>query len=108
MTHPKLVAAMKEPGFYPGRPNAVVLIQTNISYIFIAGDDVYKVKKDVDFGFLDFTSLDKRRHYCLEELRLNRRLAPHDYLDAVEISENADGSIAVSYTHLTLPTNREV
>ena len=76
MTHPKLVAAMKEPGFYPGRPNAVVLIQTHISYIFIAGDDVYKVKKDVDFGFLDFTSLDKRRHYCLEELRLNRRLAP--------------------------------
>jgi len=95
MTHPKLVAAMKEPGFYPGRPNAVVLIQTHISYIFIAGDDVYKVKKDVDFGFLDFTSLDKRRHYCLEELRLNRRLAPHDYLDVVEISENADGSIVL-------------
>ena len=95
MTHPKLVAAMKDPGFYPGRPETVELIQTHISFVFIAGDKVYKIKKAVDFGFLDFTTLDKRHHYCLEELRLNRRLAPRTYLDVVAISEDAEGAVVL-------------
>ena len=96
MTHPKLVETMSRPEFYPHRPETVELIQTHISFIFIAGEDVYKVKKDVDFGFLDFTSLKKRKHHCLEELRLNRRLAPETYRDVVAISENAEGRLSLS------------
>ena len=95
MTHPKLVEAMFRPEFYPHRPEQVELIQTHISYIFIAGNYVYKVKKDVDFGFLDFTTLDKRKYYCNEELRLNRRLAPKVYLKVVEIGEDAGGNIVL-------------
>jgi len=93
MTHPKLVDAMSRPDFYPHRPEQVELIQTHISYIFIAGNYVYKVKKPFDFGFLDFTTLEKRKFYCREELRLNRRLAPAVYLEVVEIGEDAGGSI---------------
>ena len=96
MTHPKLVETMSRPEFYPHRPETVELIQTHISFIFIAGEDVYKVKKDVDFGFLDFTSLKKRKHHCLEELRLNRRLAPETYRDVVAISENAEGRLSLA------------
>ncbi len=65
---------MMDPGFHP-ESSAARTDQTHISYIFLVGDLVYKIKKPVDFGFLDFTTLEKRRHYCLEELRLNRRLA---------------------------------
>jgi len=95
MTHPKLVEAMFRPEFYPHRPEQVELIQTHISYIFIAGDYVYKVKKPVDFGFLDFTTLDKRKFFCHEELKLNKRLAPDVYLDVVEIAEDAGGNIVL-------------
>jgi len=63
MTHPKLVEAMSRPEFYPHRPPAVELVQTHISFVFIAGDLVYKVKKAVDFGFLDFTTLAKRKFF---------------------------------------------
>ena len=95
MTHPKLLAAMKDPGFYPERPAAVELIQTHISFVFVAGDDVYKVKKAVNFGFLDFTSLEKRKYYCFEELRLNRRLAPETYREVVAISEDRGGAVVL-------------
>ena len=95
MTHPKLVEAMFRPEFYPHRPEQVELIQTHISYIFIAGTYVYKVKKAIDFGFLDFTTLDKRKYYCNEELILNRRLAPKVYLEVVEIGEDAGGNIVL-------------
>ncbi len=95
MTHPKLVEAMSRPEFYPHRPERVELIQTHISCIFIAENYVYKVKKAVDFGFLDFTTLEKRKFYCHEELRLNRRLAPKIYLEVVEISEDGAGDIVL-------------
>jgi hypothetical protein len=84
---------MFRPEFYPNRPEHVEFIQTHISYIFIAGDYVYKVKKAVDFDFLDFTTIERRRFYCNEELRLNRRLAPDVYLDVLEIGEDARGNI---------------
>jgi aminoglycoside phosphotransferase family enzyme len=93
MTHRDLVEAMIRPSFYPHGAETVELIQTHISFIFIAGDIVYKVKKAVDFGFLDFTSLQKRQYYCREELRLNRRLAPEMYLDVVEICEDGQGHL---------------
>ncbi|NQU04327.1 MAG: AAA family ATPase [Syntrophaceae bacterium] len=93
MTHPKLVDSLTRPEFYPHRPDSVELIQTHISYIFIAGEYVYKVKKDVDFGFLDFTTLEKRKYYCEEELRLNQRLAREIYLDVVPICEDNKGDL---------------
>jgi hypothetical protein len=93
MTHPRLVEAMSKPGFYPHRSVSVELVQTHISFVFIAGDRVYKVKKAVDFGFLDFTTLEKRKHYCEEELRLNRRLAPEAYLEVAAIGEDAGGAL---------------
>lgn len=93
MSYSRLVEAMSKPSFYPHMPDRVEVIQTHISYIFIAGDYVYKVKKAVDFGFLDFSTLEKRKYYCYEELRLNRRLAPEIYLDVVEIYEDAEGNL---------------
>ncbi len=87
---PPLVKAMRDPFFYPHLPPRVDLLQTHISYIFLTGELVYKVKKPVDFGFLDFTTLEKRRHFCQEELRLNRRFSPDVYLEVVPISVDAD------------------
>jgi len=61
------------------------VIETHISWVLLTGDFVYKIKKPVNFGFLDFSTLEKRHFYCKEELRLNRRLAPDLYLDVVTI-----------------------
>jgi aminoglycoside phosphotransferase family enzyme len=83
---PLLVKAMLNPSFYPHRPQEVEFIQTHISYIFLTGELVYKVKKPVNFGFLDFTTLENRRHFCQEEIRLNRRFSPDVYLEVVPIS----------------------
>jgi len=94
MTHQKLIETMTNPGFYPHGPETVELIQTHISFIFIAGAFVYKVKKAVNFGFLDFTSLEKREYYCREELRLNKRLAPDVYLEVLSLREDDRGDLA--------------
>ncbi len=93
MTRTNIVELMTNPNFYPHNPTAVELVQTHISYVFIAGDIVYKIKKHVNFGFLDFTSLEKRKFFCDEELRLNKRLAPSIYLDVVPISQDSLGNI---------------
>ena len=77
---PAIVQAMMRPAFYPEPPEKVELIQTHISFVFIAGAFVYKLKKPVRFSFLDCTNLEQRRHFCAEEIRLNRRLAPEVYL----------------------------
>lgn len=88
MDYSPIVEQMTRPDFYPHRPQKVEVVQTHISYVFIAGDYVYKVKKPVNFGFLDFTTLDLRKFYCEEELRLNKRLAPSIYLDVVPIGRD--------------------
>jgi hypothetical protein len=93
MTQSQLIETMKMVNFYPHNPAEVELIETHISYVFIAGELVYKVKKPVKFDFLDFTSLEKRKFYCEEELRLNKRLAPNTYLDVVAISRDSQGNI---------------
>ncbi len=80
------------PEIYPNKADKVKLIQTHISWIFLVGDRVYKIKKPVNFGFLDFTTVEKRHFYCLEELRLNRRLCPEIYLDCYSIGLE-DGKI---------------
>lgn len=87
---PLLVQAMLNPSFYPHRPQTVDLLQTHISYVFLTGELVYKVKKPVDFGFLDFTTLEKRRYFSQEEVRLNRRFSPDVYLEVVPISVAGD------------------
>jgi aminoglycoside phosphotransferase family enzyme len=87
---PPLIQAMLDSDFYPHHPKKVELIQTHISYIFLTGEVVYKVKKPVNFGFLDFTTLEKRRHFCQEEIRLNKRFSPEVYLKAVPISRHGD------------------
>ncbi|MGV8078944.1 MAG: AAA family ATPase [Syntrophales bacterium] len=96
MTHPKLVDTMLNPELYPCRPETVELVQTHISYVFIAGEEVYKVKKPVDFGFLDFSTLEKRKFYCGEEVRLNRRLAGETYLGVAEIRQDPAGGLSLS------------
>ena len=67
-----------------GRP--IQVVETHISYVLLTGRLAYKIKKPVNLGFLDFSSLEKRRHCCEEELRLNRRLAPELYLEVVPIT----------------------
>lgn len=96
MTHPYLIEVMKKPDFYPHRPDKVELIQTHISYVFLAGDFVYKIKKPLKFDFLDFSTLEKRKFFCEEELTLNRRLAPDTYLDVVAIFQNMDDDITLN------------
>ncbi|WP_460596678.1 bifunctional aminoglycoside phosphotransferase/ATP-binding protein [Geomonas sp. Red276] len=66
------------------------LIETHVSFLFLTDRFVYKVKKAVDLGFLDFTTLERRRYYCNEELRLNRRLCPDTYLGVVEVYQAGD------------------
>ena len=80
-----LVSRLLDPAIYPHPVDRVELVETHISWVFLAGERVYKVKKPVNLGFLDFTTLARRRHFCREEVRLNRRLAPDVYLDVVEI-----------------------
>ena len=82
----KLIAALCDPHHYPHAAKTVRVLETHISWVLLAGRYAYKIKKAVDLGFLDFTTLAKRRHYCAEELRLNRRFAPGLYLDVVAIS----------------------
>lgn len=83
-----------QPDAYP-HPASPTLIETHISLVFLTGEFAYKVKKPMDFGFLDFTTLERRRHFCHEELRLNRRFAPQLYLDVVEIRQTGDGRLHV-------------
>lgn len=72
---------------FPHKPQNLEIIQTHISYVFIADELVYKIKKPVNFGFLDFTTLELRKHFCEKEVELNRRLCPDIYLGIVPISE---------------------
>ena len=86
-TLPPFIQALLKPEAYPHPAPEITLVQTHISYVLLAGDFVYKIKKPVDFGFLNFTSLEKRKHFCEEELLLNRRLCPSLYLGLAAITE---------------------
>ena len=81
-----LIAALHQPGRYPGAVGAVSLLETHISWVLLAGEFAYKIKKPVNFGFLDFSTLEARRIFCEAELRLNRRTAPDVYLDVLPIA----------------------
>ena len=86
----RLVVGLRNTGAYPHAVDRVELIETHISYVVLAGEYVYKIKKAVELGFLDFRSLDSRLFYCNEELRLNRRTAPDLYLKVVPIDGTAE------------------
>jgi|YNPNPStandDraft_1061719.scaffolds.fasta_scaffold00318_24 aminoglycoside phosphotransferase family enzyme len=81
-----LIHDLLDPSSMPEPTSAVHLIQTHISLIFVADEFVYKVKKPVDFGFLDFTTLERRRYYCEREVILNNRLSSDIYLGVVPIT----------------------
>jgi aminoglycoside phosphotransferase family enzyme/predicted kinase len=86
----RLIALMADPRVYPDPVDAVEIHQTHISAVFLAGSSAYKIKKPVVLGFVDYGTLKLRRHWCEEELRLNRRLAPEVYLGVVPIAADGD------------------
>jgi len=86
----ELSAALKDPRCYPHAVGRVKLIETHISWVYLAGNYAYKLKKPVNLGFLDFSTLRARRHYCAEELRLNRRTAADLYLEVVPVGGTAN------------------
>ncbi len=90
---PELVQALLDPQAYPEATQQVELVQTQISYVFLAGEYVYKVKKPVDMGFLDYTTLEKRLYFCKKEVELNRRLCVDAYLGVVPITKDKKGYI---------------
>ena len=81
-----LVTALLDPAAYPHAVERAELIETHISWVFLAGERVYRVKKPVDLGFLDFTTPERRPFFCEEEVRLNRRLTHGVYLGVVELA----------------------
>lgn len=85
----RLLRDLARPDAYPHSVDAVAVCQTHISCVFLTGPYAYKVKKPVDFGFLDYRLPERRLHYCREELRLNRRLCPELYLDVLPVVERA-------------------
>jgi aminoglycoside phosphotransferase family enzyme/predicted kinase len=82
----KLFQAMADPAFYPHETSQIKSLETHISKVFLTGYYVYKIKKPMDLGFLDFSTIEKRRFYCDREIILNRRLTKDIYLDVVAIT----------------------
>ncbi|HEU0168321.1 MAG TPA: hypothetical protein VFS62_11130, partial [Chloroflexota bacterium] len=77
---PELFEALGQPEAYPFAVDGVEVLQTHISWVFLAGGFAYKIKKPVNLGFLDFSTLEQRREDCEREVRLNRRLAADVYV----------------------------
>ena len=86
----RLIAALADPAIFGPGCDHVRHLETHISHVLLTGPCAYKIKKPVNLGFLDFTTLAQRKFYCEQELRLNRRLAPAIYLDVVAITGSVD------------------
>ena len=91
------IRAICADGAFPGTKTPAELVETHISWVILTADFAFKIKKPVTFGFLDFGTLEKRRFYCEEELRLNRRLAPDLYLGVLPIAES-NGRLVIGAT----------
>ncbi len=89
------VAALRQPGAYPVRPAGVEVIETHMSWVFLTPEQVFKLKKPVRSDGLDFGTLSRRRFFCEEEVRLNRRLAPSVYLDVRPLRADANGALGL-------------
>ncbi|MGF1457516.1 MAG: AAA family ATPase [Leptolyngbyaceae cyanobacterium] len=88
---PPLIQQMLEPDFYPHPVQTpITLMQTHVSYVLLTGEFAYKLKKPVNFGFLDYSTLEKRQRFCEEEIRLNQRAAAPVYLGTLPVSERGD------------------
>lgn len=87
---PNHITALLQPNIYDHNVGKIQLIQTHISWVILTGPFAYKLKKPINLGFLDFTTLEQRHFYCSEELRLNKRFAPQLYLDVIAISQIDD------------------
>lgn len=91
MTADEVPTAMSRPDFYPGRPERVVVHETHISWVFLAGERAYKLKKPLVLPFLDYGTPARRRHMCHEEVRLNRRMASDVYLGVRAVAARDGG-----------------
>ena len=89
---PSVVKALLGPQAYPHKPEKIELVQTQMSFVFLTGEYVYKVKKPVNLGYLDYTTLEKRHFFCRQEVELNRRLCPDIYLAVVPITMSLRGA----------------
>jgi aminoglycoside phosphotransferase family enzyme len=89
-SQPEYIDFLLNPANYPHPAESPELVQTHISYVILAGNFVYKWKKDVNFGFLDFSTQTRRKHFCEEEVRLNSRLCPDVYLETTWVSKKED------------------
>lgn len=85
-----LITALQNPALFPHPVKAFQVIETHISWVLLTGDYAYKIKKPMNFGFLDFTELSQRAHFCAEELRLNQRLTEGLYLEVLPITGSAE------------------
>lgn len=108
MSLPPIIKQMLLPEFYHHPvTEPIQLLQTHISFVLLTGDYAYKVKKPMNFGFLDFSTLEKRKYFCEEELRLNRRLAPELYLSVLPIIET-DGKYHFDHPNTGISTGSPV
>lgn len=89
------VEFLSYPGSFPRATTDIEVRETHMSWVFLADDRVYKLKKPVKYAFLDFSTMDRRRYYCEEELRLNRRLASETYLAVIPLRVDRIGRLAV-------------
>ena len=88
-----LIAALQNPALYPHPVDGFRIIETHISWVILTGSYAYKMKKPVDFGFLNFTELASRKHFCEQELHLNQRMAPDLYLQVLPITGTAEAPV---------------
>lgn len=96
MSQKEIIEALHKADAYDENVKNINLIQTHISYVFLTGIYAYKIKKPVNFGFLDFSTLEKRKFYCEEELRLNRRLCGDMYVGVLPITVSGNGEIKIN------------
>ena len=86
----ELLQRLKNASVYNHRTDKFSIMETHISWVLLTGGFAYKIKKSVNLEFVDYTTLEKRKHFCEEELRLNKEFVPELYLEVVAITENKD------------------
>ncbi|MEM8765922.1 MAG: AAA family ATPase [Pseudomonadota bacterium] len=96
MALPDTLHALLDPASYPHPCNTIELIETHISWVLLTGEFAYKLKKPVHFNFVDFSTLERRAHFCREEVRCNRAFAPDIYLGVVAVCADAAGALTLS------------
>jgi len=92
---PRVIEALSHPGAYPEPSAEITMVQTQMSCVFLTDKYVYKIKKPVNLGYVDYTELERRHYYCQREVELNRRLCPQAYLGVVPITE-CGGNISIA------------